>query len=93
MGLRRALGAQRASIVRIVLVGILAVAAAGASAGVVGALWTSRLLGSLLYGVAPTDPGTLVVVVAASLVLALSAGLAPALRASLVDPAISLRSE
>jgi ABC-type antimicrobial peptide transport system permease subunit len=93
MGVRRALGAQRATIVRTVLMGVLAVAATGAAVGVLGALWATRLLRSLLYGVAPADPGTLVVVVGGSLLLALAAGLAPAMRASSVDPAISLRSD
>jgi ABC-type antimicrobial peptide transport system permease subunit len=93
MGVRRALGAQRASIIRMVLMSVLAVAAVGAFAGLFGALWVGRILASLLWGVTSTDLATLTAVVASSLLLALVAGLIPALRASSVDPAVSLRSD
>ena len=93
MGIRRALGAQRVGIVKMVLGSVLEVASVGAAGGVALALWSSRLLGTLLYGVASTDPGTIATVVVGSLLLALAAGLIPALRACSVDPAISLRSE
>ncbi|MBI4519686.1 MAG: ABC transporter permease [Gemmatimonadetes bacterium] len=93
MGLRLALGAQRLGIVRLVLAGILGVAAVGAGAGLIVALWSGRLLRSLLYGVLPTDPPTLAVVLLGTVLLALLAGLVPALQASRVDPAVTLRSE
>lgn len=93
MGVRRALGAQQARIVRLVLAGILKVAAAGAAGGILVSIWASRLVESLLFGVAPIDPRTFVAVVAGSVVMALAAGLAPAWRASSVDPAVSLRAE
>ena len=93
MGVRRALGAQRRNLIRLVLIGILRVAAMGAGAGLLVALWAGRLVESLLYGIGPTDPGTLVGVSVGSLLLAVIAGLAPALRAARVDPAVSLRSE
>ncbi len=93
MGLRRALGAQRTRIVLLVLGDVLKVAAVGAAAGLLAALWAGRLLESLLYGVPPTDPGTFAVVLAASLAMALAAGLPPALRASWTHPAVSLRAD
>ena len=93
MGVRRALGAQRANLVRLVLIGTLKVAVVGAVAGLVAALWAGRLVESLLYGVVPTDPGTFVAVLFGSLVMAVTAGLGPALRASATDPVVSLRAE
>jgi predicted permease len=93
MGIRRALGAGRSSIVVLVLGGLLRVASAGVVAGLVAAFGSSRLVASLLYGVAPADPVTVLTVVSGSLAVALFAGLAPALRASSADPAVSLRSD
>jgi ABC-type antimicrobial peptide transport system permease subunit len=93
MGIRRALGAQRAGLVHLVLSGIVRVAGAGAAAGVLIAMWAGRLIEALLYGVPPTDPATFAVVLLGSLLLALAAGVLPALRASAVDPAISLATE
>jgi hypothetical protein len=92
-GVRRALGAQRMRILRSVLVSILAVASGGAAIGTLAALWVGRLVGALLYGVEPADPGTFAFVVVGSILLALVAGAAPALRASSVDPAICLRQD
>ena len=93
MGVRRALGAQRGGIVRLVLTAILKVAGIGALLGLVAALWAGRLVESLLYGVEANDPMTLGAVVVGCVVLALVAGLVPAVRASAIDPAVSLRSE
>lgn len=93
LGVRRALGAPRAGLIRLVLGAILKLAAVGATVGLVASLWASRLVESLLYGVAPTDPATMATALVGSLALAGVAGLAPALRAAAVDPAESLRSE
>ena len=93
MGVRRALGARKLELIRLVLAGILKVALVGAVAGVVTAVWAGRLVESLLYGVVSTDFMTFAAVVLGSLTLAVAAGLAPALRASKVDPAVSLRGE
>ncbi len=93
MGLRRALGAPRAGIVRLVLVRILRVAAAGIGVGLAVAVLAGRLVESMLYGVSPVDPVTLTAVVVGSLLLALLAGLFPALRAAAADPAVSLRAD
>jgi hypothetical protein len=92
-GVRRALGAQRMRILRSVFASILAVASAGAAVGTLAALWAGRLVGALLYGVEPADPGTFAFVVVGSILLALLAGAAPAMRASSVDPAVCLRQD
>jgi putative ABC transport system permease protein len=88
-----ALGAERASVLALVMRQGAVMAGVGLVAGVVGALLLSRLLESLLYGVAATDPTTLVAVVA---VLGLSAALAcylPARRATRLDPMLVLRDD
>jgi ABC-type antimicrobial peptide transport system permease subunit len=93
IGIRMALGAQRSDVQRMVVgqgMGIVAIALA---LGVGGALATGRLLGSLLFGVSPGDPGTYVAVVGVLLAVALLACWIPARRASGVDPAEVLRAE
>jgi len=93
MGVRRALGAGRASIVGLVLGGTLRVAGIGAATGLLIAVWSSDLLDSLLYGVGPLDIPTFAGVAVGAVGMSLLAGLAPAVRASRVDPAESLRAE
>ncbi len=93
IGLRLALGASRSSVVRFVMRGGLLPVAAGSLLGLLGAASGARLLGSLLYGVSPGDPTTLVAVVATLFVTAGIATYVPALRAARVDPAVALRSE
>jgi ABC-type antimicrobial peptide transport system permease subunit len=93
IGVRLALGASASSVVRGVLRDALSAAGTGALAGLAAAAGVGRLLRSLLVGVAPLDPLTLVV---AALALVGAAGLAaflPARRAALVDPAAVLRQE
>jgi putative ABC transport system permease protein len=93
IGVRLALGASTSSVVRGVLRDALSAAAGGAAVGLVGAAAAGRLLRSLLVGVAPLDPLTLLV---AALALVGAAGLAawlPARHAALVDPAAVLRQE
>jgi hypothetical protein len=90
-GVRRALGAQRRHLARLVAVSSLQLAAVGATAGLVIGVWASRFIKSLLFGVVPPDPVTLMVVFAGSLALALAAGAVPALRASSTEPAVALR--
>jgi hypothetical protein len=93
MGVRQALGAQRTRILGLVLGGILRVALVGAGVGLLAGSWAVRLVESLLYGVPPLDPATFIAVAAITVGAALAAGLAPALRASSADPAVSLRAE
>ena len=68
-------------------------AAAGALAGVAGALVLTRYLATLLYGVTPTDFGTYIAVVLALALAALGASFLPARRAAALDPASTLRHE
>jgi len=93
VGIRLALGAGRADVLRLVLGRGLRLAAAGIALGLVGAVAASRGLGSLLYGISATDPITLVVAVIALGSAAILASLLPARRATRVDPMIALRSE
>ena len=93
MGIRQVLGAGRADIVRLVLVGVLRVALIGGAVGIATALWASRLVRAVLYEVRPNDPLTFLVVGLGSIGLALVAGLIPALRASSAEPSACLRSE
>ena len=86
-----ALGADRRTILRMVLTGGLRIAAAGLAIGVFGALALTQVLSGLLFGVSARDPLTFVVVPGALLVVALAACLIPARRAMQVEPAIALR--
>lgn len=93
IGVRMALGAQRADVVGSVVGRALLLAAAGISLGVAGALALSRALASLLFGVGPADPVTFVAVPAAVLAVALLAAYVPARRAASIDPILALRAE
>jgi predicted permease len=93
IGIRLALGAQRANIMRMVLQQGLGLALAGTAIGIVGALVVSKLLASLLYGVLPTDPLTFAGVAALLMGVALPACLIPARRAVRVDPQTALRHD
>jgi predicted lysophospholipase L1 biosynthesis ABC-type transport system permease subunit len=93
IGIRTALGATPRAVLRHVSREAIIVIAAGTVAGIGGALATTRMLGSMLFGTSPTDP---IVFVAAGFVLALAALVAtfiPARRATKLDPVIVLRSE
>lgn len=91
IGIRMALGAQKADMLRRVVGQGLRPALLGLGTGIIGALGFTRLLSSLLFGVKPTDPLTFIVV---SLILsgvAAVAGYIPARRAMRVDPMVALR--
>ncbi|HWH49930.1 MAG TPA: ABC transporter permease [Gemmatimonadaceae bacterium] len=92
IGLRVALGAQAWSVTRLVVGRSLRLALLGALIGTVAALATTRLLSSLLYGVRATDPATFAAAVGFLLVVAVLASLAPARRATRVDPVEALRA-
>jgi predicted permease len=93
IGIRMALGAQRANIMQMVLRQGLRLAIAGAAVGLVCALIVSHLMAGLLYGVRPTDPLTFAGVALLLVGVALLACYVPARRAVRVDPMIALRYE
>ena len=92
-GIRVALGAAQGDILSLILANGLKLAAAGLIVGMVGVLALSRVLESLLFGIAPTDPGTFVAVAVSLLAVALLACYIPARRATQVDPLVALRQE
>jgi putative ABC transport system permease protein len=92
-GIRSALGASRGEIVRGVLGNGLLFTAIGVGLGVLGALATSQLLETLLYGISRVDPVTYGGVIALLGAVAALACWVPARRAALVDPAVTLREE
>jgi predicted permease len=89
-GIRAALGAAPRDLVRLGLGTGLRQAAAGVAAGLLLALLLTRLMGSLLHGVAPTDPLTLAVVALVTGAVAVLASAGPARRAARADPAAVL---
>jgi predicted permease len=93
IGIRMALGARRGHVIWLVVRGAMSYVLAGIVIGAVVALAASHVVASLLYGVRPNDPGNLVAAVFVLLFVAALAALFPSLRASRVDPAVSLRQE
>ncbi len=91
IGVRMALGATPAQVMRMTLSAALKQTAIGAVIGVIGSIALGSVLRSLLFGVAPTDPVTLATVTIVLSITALVAGLAPAIRAARVNPAEALR--
>ncbi len=92
-GIRLALGAQARDVLRLVLAVTMKMTGAGVAIGLVAAALLTRLLGSLLYAVQPTDPATFLATAAVLAVSALLACALPAWRATRVDPAVTLRQE
>jgi putative ABC transport system permease protein len=92
-GIRIALGARVADVLRLVVGEGLRTVAIGVAFGVVTALAAGRAIAALLYGVAPRDPAVIVQVSLLLLIVAGLAALVPAWRASRVDPMTALKSE
>lgn len=92
IAIRMALGAQRGSIVRLILSGGAGIALAGCSVGVVGSLGAAQVVRSQLFGVNPTDPWIYAGCFGAIVLLALLASAMPARRAAAGDPAKVLRA-
>jgi putative ABC transport system permease protein len=92
-GVRMALGAEGRRILRSVLRQGLAIAAMGVVIGLVGAVLLTRVMESLLFGVAPTDPLTFLATALLLTGVALLACYIPARRAARVDPIEALRHE
>ena len=93
IGIRIALGAPPASVMRDVVGSALTLAVTGALAGLALALPLTRTMQSILYGVGPTDVATFVIVTALLLTIALVASVVPARRAARADPLMALRAE
>jgi len=91
IGIRMALGAAPASVVRLVLSRVSRLVGLGVLAGAGISLWASTFVAALLYGLEPRDPATLVGSAAVLAAVGVLAGWLPAFRASRIDPADVLR--
>jgi len=93
IGIRMALGAQRRTVVWMVLSNVLVLAIVGLAIGLPAALGASKLVESLLFGVKPSDPSAVAMAVAILLSATLAAGYLPARKASRIDPVTAIRHE
>jgi putative ABC transport system permease protein len=91
MGIRRALGAQRGDILRLILGQGLGLALGGVAIGVAGAFALTRVMTTLLFHVDATDPATFVSIPLVFVAVALVASYIPARRATRIEPLIALR--
>jgi len=93
IGIRMALGAPRARVIRMILGEVLLTAAFGIAIGVAAALAVSKFVESFLYGTKPNDPRTLAAAVLTLIVAAIAAAYIPARKASRIDPMTAVRHE
>jgi predicted permease len=93
IGIRMALGAQRADVLRLVMRESMALVVIGVAAGLAIAVGASQFITTLLFGLAPTDPRTMFAAIAVMVLVSGIAGYLPARRASKVDPMVALRYE
>jgi predicted permease len=93
IGIRMALGASAAGVMRMVLGETLWMVATGTAIGLPCGVAIARLISNKLYGVTAADPASIVAAILIVLVSALMAGYVPAHRASRIDPMVSLRHE
>jgi len=93
LGIRMALGAQRRTILWMVLRETLVMVTTGIAVGLAASAAATRLISSMLFGIAPTDPITISLAIGMMLAVALLAGYVPAHRAMKVDPMRALRYE
>jgi predicted permease len=93
IGIRVALGERRSSVMRLILVQGVRLAAVGTALGLIAGVGMARLIGAFLYDTRPADPATLGFVGIGLIVLAGLASLAPSLRAARVEPTVALQGE
>jgi predicted permease len=93
IGVRVALGAEPAQLIREVIRDALRLVLPGIGVGLIGSFAITRLLRSLLYEITPDDPWTFAAVSAALIIVAMLAAYVPARRAATVDPITALRYE
>jgi ABC-type antimicrobial peptide transport system permease subunit len=93
LGIRMALGASRADVLRLVVMQGLRLTVMGVAFGLAVSLAVTRLIATLLYGVSPTDLITFTIVPLLLASAALLASYLPALRATRIDPMVALRYE
>jgi ABC-type lipoprotein release transport system permease subunit len=93
LAIRLALGSQRSSVMRLVLVSGARLGLAGCVLGAVAALFATRLLRSMLFHVDPLDPTVIVLAAVSIFLLALAASVIPARRAASIEPMQALRAE
>jgi predicted permease len=93
IAVRITLGAEPASVIRLVLSRISMLVGVGVTIGVAASLWGSRYVAPLLYGLAPHDPVTLAGAAVVLVIVGLLAAWLPVRRASRIDPAVVLRAE
>jgi ABC-type antimicrobial peptide transport system permease subunit len=93
IGIRMALGAQRAQVLRLILGRGAMLTAIGIALGLAGAAVGTRVLQDLLFGITPLDPQTFIAVSLLFGLVATVASYLPARRATTVDPMVALRSE
>jgi ABC-type antimicrobial peptide transport system permease subunit len=93
IGIRMALGAERAGVLWLVLKEVAPLSGTGVAGGLLGALYLTRRVEAQLFGVTPADPLTLATAVGLLLAVALAAGFVPARRATAIDPMLALRAD
>jgi len=93
MAIRLALGAQRSSVMRLIVISGVKLGLAGCGIGAIVAVFATRLLRSMLFQVDPLDPAVIALAAIFILLLALTASVIPARRAASMEPAEALRTE
>lgn len=93
IGIRMALGAEPRDVSRLIVGHALRLVGAGIGAGIIAAFIGTRLIRSLLYGTAPSDPATFMAICVAIVIVATLASWIPARRAAAVDPLVAIRNE